>query len=625
MNKVILTLAITVTSFGSSFAWADKHSNLHTIDATTQHPIYQLEGKPVLGRLENVYFEQLDQLAGVAFAGKIDTGADTTSMHASNIHTSSRHPDFKHLKDDELLWAIVDDLGGTKAKWKPNTFKPYQVTVSFTKLHPYTGKEVTIEDDLERISAIRSRSSDTAILRPTIQLPLTIADRTVMTDINLTDRSDFSAPLLIGKTFLKDNAWVLAGYDYLQEQPKARLIGRKESVNLAGLNQTISYSFSNNYSSLHATNIQFDDNQQVTFDIETKSGQRQTLTQPLVRMLNVGGEERPLVFVPVTLNDQEQQDWLVYLTDRSQYSSQLRLGKETLNKHFVVDTRQKALLSSKAQPFNHDTKAAIVSGKESLILDGVALNAEPSLTVQTPLLKVTSFEVTEIKGKSWVTYYLDDADGNSKKFSKPINKTLKVGDSSRPVVFGSFSIKDIEVELPFALEVLEDEKTPPYFVIGKKMSKHGVMINTRSDYLFNPYDLFKAGHIETVQMEGLSFPAKLDTGADVSSLNAQNIEYYQENGKPMVRFTYQNEKGVEQTFTREVVDEMRIKAKQGEKANSRPVVEMHVQLGELEKRIRVNLQDRSRFKYSMILGKNFLRYGAVVSSDDNYLATKKLK
>lgn len=53
--------------------------------------------------------------------------------------------------------------------------------------------------------------------------------------------------------------------------------------------------------------------------------------------------------------------------------------------------------------------------------------------------------------------------------------------------------------------------------------------------------------------------------------------------------------------------------------NIRPVVEMKVKLGDLEKEVRVNLQDRSRFEYSMILGKNFLKHGAVVSSDEDYL------
>ncbi|GAL14691.1 hypothetical protein JCM19233_5703 [Vibrio astriarenae] len=55
----------------------------------------------------------------------------------------------------------------------------------------------------------------------------------------------------------------------------------------------------------------------------------------------------------------------------------------------------------------------------------------------------------------------------------------------------------------------------------------------------------------------------------------------------------------------------------------RPVVMMNIKLGDVEKKVRVNLQDRSRFEYSMILGKNFLKYGAVVSSDEQYIYTTK--
>ena len=156
-----------------------------------------------------------------------------------------------------------------------------------------------------------------------------------------------------------------------------------------------------------------------------------------------------------------------------------------------------------------------------------------------------------------------------------------------------------------------------------KMSKDGVLINTRTDHLLDAYPLFTAGHIEVATVEGLDFPVKLDTGADVSSINAQNIKMFKKDGQQMVSFTYQNDVGMEEKFTRKVVDTMTITAKQGEKANVRPVVEMHVTLGDLEKKIRVNLQDRSRFHYSMILGKNFLKYGAVVASDTNYIVTDK--
>lgn len=621
MHKLSLTIALAGSLMASSISWAE------TLSATTQAPLYQLDDKLVLGRVESVYLNNIPALDGISFAGKIDTGADTTSMHADNIHVSSAHPKFSKLKDEELMRALIDydpidDI--SYKEWDKDVFADYKVMVSFTVTHPHTGEEIEISDDLERISVIRSRTSKKPLVRPTINIPLTIAGRTVMTDVNLTNRTQFSAPFLIGKTFLNNNAWVFAGYDYLQEQKQAQLIGKKESVSIDGVEHKISYSLQNNYSSLHATNIKVDEkSQQVSFTIEDKQGNQANLTRPLVRMLNVSGEEKPLVFVPINAKGNENQHWMVYLTDRSNYSTQLRIGKGTLNKRFMIATNQTSLLDDSPKTFNNKSKALQVSGEERLTLDGIELEAAPSLRVKTPLLKVASFEMYEEKGKDWVTYYLNTPDGDAKQFSKPINKKLRVGDSVRPVVFGVFNLSGKLVELPYAIEVLGEDETEDHFVIGQKMSKSGVLINTRTENLLDPYPLFKAGHIEVATVEGMEFPVKLDTGADVSSMNAQNIKLFEKEGKKMVSFTYENDQGTKKKLTREVVDTMTITAKEGEKANVRPVVEMQVTLGELEKKIRVNLQDRSRFRYSMILGKNFLKYGAVVASDIDFIVTEK--
>lgn len=625
MKKILLALSVLSVSLASPLALADQASA--AINASTQSPIYTLDDKLVLGRVESVYLEEIEALKGVSFAGKIDTGADTTSMHATNIHVSSSDPQFSQLKDHKLMKALIDfdpidDVDYDD--WNAELFAPYGVEVTFTIKHPHTGESIEVTRPIERVGVIRNRTQKEPILRPTITLPMTIAGKTVMTQVNLTDRNQFSAPILIGKTFLDNNAWVYAGYDYLQEQKNAQLVGKKESVEIAGVKQKISYSLQNNYSSLHATNINIDSNKQlVSFDIEDGNGSSETLTRPLVRMLNVSGKKRPMVFVPIDTNGAETQYWFVYLTDRSKLNSQLRLGKGTLNRRFMIDTSATSLLSGKPKTISSKSKAMQVSGEESLLLDGIELTAEPSLVVKTPLLKVASFEIFEKKGKEWVTYYLTDQNGEAKQFSKPINKTLKVADSTRPVVFGTFTLYGEKVELPYAIDVLDEDETSDYFVIGQKMSKNGVLINTRTDHLLDSYPLFKAGHIEVAQVEGLSFPVKLDTGADVSSINAQNIKQFEKDGKPMVSFSYQNDLGMEKDFTLEVVDSMKIRAKKGEKPTIRPVVEMQVKLGELEKKIRVNLKDRSRFHYSMILGKNFLKYGAVVGSEHNYILTEK--
>lgn len=620
MKKMSLALALTSALLVAPLSWAQ------SISATTQDPVYQLDDKLVLGRVESVYYSDIPELKAVPFIGKIDTGADTTSMHAENIHVSSSHPDYQNLKDNELLWAIVDDLGGTKAKWDADTFKPYQVKVSFTVPHPYTGKEIQITDDLERVSAIRSRTSKKPILRPTIKMPMTIAGHTVDTEVNLTKRTQFSSPILIGKTYLDNNAWVFAGYDYLQEQPSAKMIGKKETVEVESVPYKISISTTSRYTNVHALDIKVDKkNNAVSFTLEGENGKRHPMTLPLVRMLKTTKSERPLVYLPVKIDENETQRWLVYLRDRSKFSSQIRLGQDVASQHFVIDTDRENLLGGVEKTFKSalKSKPLVISPEEQVTIDGYTVPAYPTFTVKTPLLRVNGFEVTE-KGKDEsVTFYLMNDEGKEEKITKPVVKKLKVGSTVRPVVDGDFLFGSKETSMEFALDVLDEDETQPFFVFGHDIAKGGVLLNTRADHLLDARPLFKAGHIEVAEVEGMSFPVKLDTGADVSSINAKDIKRFQKDGKDMVSFTYENDLGMTKAFTREVVDVMRITAKKGEKANERPVVEMHVKLGELEKKIRVNLQDRGRFHYSMILGKNFLKHGAVVSSDTNYIVTQK--
>ncbi|EDP58869.1 predicted gluconate transport associated protein [Vibrio sp. AND4] len=621
MKKMSLALALFGAVLATPLAWSQ------TLSATTQDPIYQLDDKVVLGRVESVYYSDIAELSDVPFIGKIDTGADTTSMHAENIHVSSRHPEYQNFKDDKLMRAIVDDLGGTKAKWDTGSFKPYQVTVSFTIHHPYTGKEIKVTDDLESISAIRSRTSEKPILRPAVKMPMTIAGRTVDTVVNLTKRTQFSAPILIGKTYLDNNAWVFAGYDYLQEQPNAQIIGKKETVEVEGVPYKVSISTSSRYTNVHALNIKVDQKKkQVSFTLEGENGKRHPMTLPLVRMLKTSKSERPLVYLPVKVSETETQQWLVYLRDRSKFSSQIRLGRDVASQHFVIDTDKENLLGGVEKSFKNALKSAplVISPEESVNIDGHVLPAYPTFAVKTPLLRVNGLELTEKDKKEVVTFYLPSSKGKEEKITKRVLKKLKVGDSVRPVVEGEFLFGDEEQSIEFAIDVLDkDDQEQPFFVFGHEMAKGGVLLNTRADHLLEARPLFRAGHIEVAEVEGMSFPVKLDTGADVSSINAQNIKQFKEDGKDMVSFTYENASGVKKAFIKPVVDVMRITAKKGEKANVRPVVEMHVKLGELEKKIRVNLQDRSRFYYSMILGRNFLKHGAIVASDTNYIVTDK--
>ncbi|MDF5366600.1 peptidase, partial [Vibrio parahaemolyticus] len=236
------------------------------------------------------------------------------------------------------------------------------------------------------------------------------------------------------KTYLDDNAWVFAGYDYLQEQPRAKMIGKKETVEVEGVPYKISISTSSRYTNVHALDIKVDKkHNEVSFMLEGENGKRHPMTLPLVRMLKTTKSERPLVYLPVKVGENETQRWLVYLRDRSKFSSQIRLGRDVASQHFVIDTDRENLLGGVEKTFKSalKSKPLVVSPEEQVTIDGYTVPAYPTFTVKTPLLRVNGFEVTE-KGKDEsVTFYLMNDEGKEEKITKPVLKKLKVGSAVR--------------------------------------------------------------------------------------------------------------------------------------------------------------------------------------------------
>lgn len=131
----------------------------------------------------------------------------------------------------------------------------------------------------------------------------------------------------------------------------------------------------------------------------------------------------------------------MYLRDRSSSESQLRFGTSTASELFMIDTNAENILSEGTENFSEvakKTEPLIISPEEDITLDGFPMKAVASFTVNTPLLKVDSFEMTG-KGKdASVEFYLTDVNGEKQKVIKPIIKKLKVGDDTRPVVSGEF-------------------------------------------------------------------------------------------------------------------------------------------------------------------------------------------
>lgn len=123
------------------------------------------------------------------------------------------------------------------------------------------------------------------------------------------------------------------------------------------------------------------------------------------------------------------------------------------------------------------------------------------------------------------------------------------------------------------------------------------------------------GFIEkaTLMSKQLTLSAKLDTGAKSASLNAANISETMVNGKPYLNFTVPSKEG-DIAFQCEHIGEVKIKIRAGEvnvnplrrKSIQRPVVLMRIKLGREERLIRVNLTNRKRFIYPLLLGREAL-------------------
>ena len=105
---------------------------------------------------------------------------------------------------------------------------------------------------------------------------------------------------------------------------------------------------------------------------------------------------------------------------------------------------------------------------------------------------------------------------------------------------------------------------------------------------------------------GLSMSAKIDTGASRTSIDARNVESFERDGKPWVRFElHRTSKGV-QNLELPVQEFIAIK-RPGEKSHRRPVVTLTVQIGKITQSLNVSLNDRDNFNYPLLVGRDFLQ------------------
>lgn len=134
------------------------------------------------------------------------------------------------------------------------------------------------------------------------------------------------------------------------------------------------------------------------------------------------------------------------------------------------------------------------------------------------------------------------------------------------------------------------------------------------------------GYVEKVFLKDAehTVSAKLDTGAKSASLNAIDIREVEEGNKVWVIFKIPTKHGNVE-LKREYVGTVKIKTRQEERKKGklahahRPIVFMKVRMGDKEQEIRVNLTNRNRFNYPLLLGRDaIIQFGGVVDPSLKY-------
>lgn len=130
------------------------------------------------------------------------------------------------------------------------------------------------------------------------------------------------------------------------------------------------------------------------------------------------------------------------------------------------------------------------------------------------------------------------------------------------------------------------------------------------------------GGLENIFLDppGMTFSARIDTGAKTSSLNAVDMVEFERDGKPYIKFNVLHPDTKEKVeLTRRIRGYVRIKEHLSE-SHRRPIVRLRVMLANIDEHINFTLVDRSKFAQQVLIGRNLLQDLAIVDVSQKFTA-----
>ena len=123
------------------------------------------------------------------------------------------------------------------------------------------------------------------------------------------------------------------------------------------------------------------------------------------------------------------------------------------------------------------------------------------------------------------------------------------------------------------------------------------------------------GQMEKVWLPNMEIElqARIDTGAETSSLDARNIELFERNSSRWVRFEISHPvTGETLQLERKLKRRVLIVQSNSPEPERRPVVKLSVTIGHINQTAEFTLSDRSHLDYQLLVGRNILQDVMVV-------------
>ena len=119
----------------------------------------------------------------------------------------------------------------------------------------------------------------------------------------------------------------------------------------------------------------------------------------------------------------------------------------------------------------------------------------------------------------------------------------------------------------------------------------------------------------------LKMEAKLDTGAENSSVDARNIQLFERDGKKWVKFELNRTSRGTEPLELPLKGVTRIK-RPGLPSEERPIIMMTITIGDITQSVPVSLTDRSNYESPLLIGRSFMQDLAVIDVNQKHIATK---